>query len=230
MKSILVPMMAFMVGFSPQDGDVHKLIERLSNDDVREREQASRELVRLGRKSLEALREAEKSGTLDVRNRARELIAEIDWPDPGAAVNGLALALKADSEYGKESGLLLRGRLINLSDNDLVVAGAHSEGISEGGAIHLKLDGGKDLYHLCYRRQEPAPDLPARFTLKKGERRSFTFSPRAWCGQVEHSKCAPFAFGKPGSCRLSLVLILEKEDAGAWKGRLESNEVSLRIN
>jgi hypothetical protein len=230
MKRILIPVVMTLVGFSPQDGEVKKLIERLSSDEVREREQASRELVRMGRRSLEALREAEKSASLDVRSRARELIADIDWPEPGDPVNGLALAIKADSEYAKESRLLVRGRLINRSDNDLAVAGAHSEGISEGGALHLRLDGGKDLYHLCYRRHEPGPDLPARFTLKKGEWRQFTFSPRAWCGQIEHSKCAPFAIETPVTYRIALVLILSNKANGEWNGRVESNEASFRLN
>jgi hypothetical protein len=111
----------------------------------------------------------------------------------------------------------------------LALAGAHSEGITEGGAIHLKLDGGKDLYHLCYRRQEPAPDLPARFTLKKGEWKQFMFSPRAWCGQIEHSKCAPFAMQKTDSYRIALVLILSSNAQNEWNGRIESNEALFRL-
>jgi hypothetical protein len=208
-----------------QDATVEKLIEKLGDDDVEVRDAAGAELVKIGRPALEALRKAAKSDRQEVAGRARSLIAKIDFPEPGPAVNGLAFAIKADDEYrGK---ITIRGRLINTGDKELVITGAN-EVENESNTFLLNLAGREPELHLCFRRAEPAPALDARIKLPKGQHVEFTFSPRAWCFSNEHSKCMPVQIAK-GEHRLSVALNLPKAAEGAWTGKALSNEVRFSV-
>ncbi len=73
MKAILLAL-ALLPG---QDDPVRKLVERLGSDDPAEREQATKDLVKIGRKALPLLEEAARSGDVERAARANEAIRRI---------------------------------------------------------------------------------------------------------------------------------------------------------
>jgi hypothetical protein len=162
--------------------DIEPLIERLGDADPVVREEASRSIRKIGRRALEPLRKAAESARdPEVVVRARELIDEIDWPEPGPAVKGLRLAIKPRPRYAVGGPIVIRARLLNAGEADV-----------ELGAVLLEWGGGEKLTHpACMGRDpaEPFPELPK--SLKKGETIEFVFSPRAWCFANEHSKSRP---------------------------------------
>ena len=208
-----------------QDNTVDKLIEKLGDDDVEIRDKAGAELVKIGKPALEALRKAATSDKQEVAGRAKDLIARIDFPEPGPAVNGLAFAIRAESEYSGK--ITLTGRLINTTDKEIVIVGAN-EVENESHRFLLNLAGREPELHLCFRRSEPAPALDAKITLRKGQHLEFTFSPRAWCFSNEHSKCGPVNIGKGGHS-LTVALNIPKAEGGAWSGKALSNEVRFSV-
>lgn len=206
----------------PQE-PVEKLILKLGDDDVDVREQASRELVKIGKPALGALRKAMKSEKAEIAGRAKALVEEIDFPEPGTPDHGIALAIRAQKSYDAKEKIVLQGRLHNTSDADIEIRGLRCEG--EGGPWGLSL-GGEDVYHLCFRPLEPGPDLGDKIKVPKGKYLEFTFSPRAWCAMIEHSKCGPMQIGA-GSYRMKLVLGLPKSET--WSGSATSNEVDFVV-
>jgi hypothetical protein len=66
---------------------IQSLIEQLGNDQFKEREQASAELVKLGSSVLPSLREARQNRDAEIRRRAQRLIELIDPPPAIRGVN-----------------------------------------------------------------------------------------------------------------------------------------------
>lgn len=62
------------------ESDIPTLIRQLGDDNFRVRQNASRQLRKLGKSALPALREAEKSKDLEIKSRASELLKEIEHP------------------------------------------------------------------------------------------------------------------------------------------------------
>lgn len=213
-------MIALALASLLQTPDVAELVRRLAHEDPAVRDAATAELLRIGEPALAALREAAKGDDPELVARARRLIAEIDFPEPGAHDHGLALAIRAERDYSAAKPVTLRGRLINVSERDLVVAGQHIQ--IEGGTFGLDFDGLADL-HFCFRPAEPGPSLAERVTIRPGEHVEFTFSPRAWCALIEHSRCGPLQVG-PGEHRLTLTLAIGAAGEGEWTGAVRSNE------
>ncbi|MBI2933325.1 MAG: HEAT repeat domain-containing protein [Planctomycetes bacterium] len=208
---------------------IDELLEKLGDDDPRVRDQASAQLVQIGRPALEPLRRAAASDQPEVAGRARSLIDEIDWPEPGPAKDGLAIAIKAEQEYPGKYAILLRGRLENISDNDIVIVGANRAADDESDTFLMNYDGRGEKLHLCWSNRRAAfPELPETITLRKGQRMEFSFSPRAWCFSAVHEKCN-FLKVTPGEHRLSIALNIPKAAEGEWKGTVQSNEVTFVV-
>jgi len=60
--------------------EIKCLIDRLGSNRFEEREQASQELLRLGKSALYRLKEAMKSPDAEVRRRAQQLVERIERP------------------------------------------------------------------------------------------------------------------------------------------------------
>lgn len=216
-----------LLGLVAIQADVESLIPRLGHEDPDVRARAAAEIEKIGKPALPALRKAAAAADQEVAARARELIERIDWPDPGPAVKGLALAIKAKERYSAEEPLLLRGRILNLSEETVTILGARVPPRDESGPFSLVFDGGPEL-HFCFLRREPAPDVPEKLVLRKGERYEFAFSPRAWCALVEHSKCR--ALDPPaGEHSVSLALDLRHSKDAGWTDKATSNKVSFTV-
>jgi hypothetical protein len=203
--------------------DVDSLIEKLGDDDPRAREEAAREIVRIGKPALDALRKTEGSSDPEIAQRAAALIDQIDWPDAGPASNGLSLAIKPKKSYTLKEPVILRARLTNVSEGDVTLSGGY--------AFLLALDDREELGHpACMGRDraEPFPTVAEPLTLKKGETVEFAFSPRAWCRANEHSKTGPVVVAQ-GEHRLRLTLNGTSSAKGVWRGRVESNQVKVAV-
>jgi hypothetical protein len=216
-------MLTLLLALALQD-PVGTLIEKLAHEDPEVRDAAAAELLKLGQAALEPLRRAMKAESKDIAGRAARLVDELEWPEPGAPMNGLAMAIRAAKEYPEKDRIMLRGRLINVSDADITLTGMDVTG--ESAVFLLTMEGRERDLHLCYHRTEPAPDVPAQITIKKGGRLDFTFSPRAWCGSTEHSKCTTLGV-TAGERKLSIALQLNKRDG--WTGRVASNDVRFTV-
>jgi RNA polymerase sigma factor (sigma-70 family) len=84
---------------------IGRLVRQLDSDLFEEREQATRELDKIGVPALEALRKAAKDGSPEVQKRAEELIRRIDKPRDDADGRG-----KPDMPDGRGKPLLPDGR------------------------------------------------------------------------------------------------------------------------
>lgn len=217
--------------------DVDALIARLGDDKPEVREQAMVDLRKIGKKALDPLRKATASGDAEIAERAKKLVDILDFPDPGPAVDGLAIALKAEAETSKKDDLLLRARLINTTDKDVIVGWGKRHELAPayppGGPslFELACDGAKSRYWCCGMRdirKSKRPLIPERVEIKKGEFYELTFSLRGWCASKEHGKCEPPA-SKLGKHKASLLYDLPSAAAGGWSGRVASNEVEFEI-
>lgn len=204
--------------------DVDALIEKLGHDDVAERDAACEEIRKLGSKALPKLREAASSKDHEVAARAKALIAEIDFPEPGPSVDGLAIAIKAEKEYSLAKGaVVLRARFVNTSDKEISPEGVDIK--PEGHVLQLDYDALKGA-HLCFLRKVRVPDPPAKATIKPGAHVEFTFAPEAWCAYLSHSECDHIRVGK-GEHAAALSLVIRKSDG--WKGTVKSNEARFSV-
>ncbi len=202
---------------------VEKLIEKLGDDDVEVREKASAEIIKIGKPALEALGKAAKSDKQEIASRAKALIATIDFPDAGPESKGLALAIKAEKEYKADGKLVLRGRIKNVSDQEITLGPID---LTESEDWLLKFANNADEYHLCFRPGEPGPDVKGGTKIAKGQTLEFIFSPRAWCYAIEHSKCGPFPFAEGD---YTFTIALNGFRGEGWKGKAVSNEVRFSV-
>jgi len=215
--------MSWIILFALATQDVERLIEKLGDLDPAAREEAMREIRRIGKPALDALRKAQGSNDPEIAQRATALIEEIDWPDPGPASSGLSLAIKPKRSYALKEPTILRARLTNVSDEDVTLSGGY--------AFLLVFQNREELGHpACMGRDraEPFPAVADPMTLKKGDTVEFTFSPRAWCRANEHSKTGPLVVLQ-GEHRLRLILNGNSSAKGVWRGRAESNEVKITV-
>jgi hypothetical protein len=74
---LVVPLRAGETATHPQTGDIAELIRQLGSDDFNVREEASRQLLKIGLPAREALLEAAKDRDLEIRRRCRELVPAI---------------------------------------------------------------------------------------------------------------------------------------------------------
>src|SRR5262245_28432903 len=84
------------------------LIEQLGDDSFEKREQASRELIRLGKRAKRVLEEALEHADLEIRSRAGRCLREIDKDDGvGVTVNAAAVRVLARLKPAGAVGVLL---------------------------------------------------------------------------------------------------------------------------
>lgn len=205
--------------------DVDALIARLGDSDLAARGEAEAAILKIGKRALDPLKRATKAADREIAGRAAALLDEIDWPDPGPASNGLTLEIKPKPGYSANEPLMVRARLTNVGDRDVVLDKLSFE--NESDTMLLDFGGQKDL-HLCHFRREPGPDLPATVRISKGQRVAFTFSARSWCSMLAHSKCGPVSIGA-GEHAVTVAFSHFDGSEGTWKGRVSSSEVKLVV-
>lgn len=206
--------------------DVDALLARLGDADIEKRAEAELDLLKVGKPALDALRRAAKSPDQEIAARAARLVDEIDWPEPGPASNGLTLAIKAKTQYAANEPVVVRARITNISDREIVLD--QLDFSNESDILQLTYGGDRRPLHLCGGRREPGPDLPSRVRISAGGRLVFTFSPRAWCALAGHSKCYALPV-EAGSHRLSAALSIQRAPEGAWSGSAASGEVRFAV-
>ncbi|MBI2920052.1 MAG: hypothetical protein HYY18_03085 [Planctomycetes bacterium] len=227
MRRTLLPLLLCLASLSPADPeDTEVLASRLASEDPAVRQRAEHDLLRQGQAAQAALLNASRSEDPEVAQRAKALLENLVWPDPGPASGGLRLGIRARASYDGKEPVELRARLHNTTDHDLILAGAHTPEPGEYHHLLLRLDG--DELHMCYRARLPLPDLPERLTVPAGDWVEFSFHPETWCAQPAHSKCSTVDLA-PGKHNLRLSLVLKGEQEGVWKGRADSNEVRFSV-
>lgn len=209
----------------PEDAEV--VAARLGDDDPAVRDRAEHALLRMGTEAQAAVMNAAASNDPEVAARGKAILANLVWPEAGKAEGGLRLAVRAEKSYEAGKPVSLRVRLINTTDKDITVAGAQTPDPGEYMHLLLTLDGADDL-HLCFRSAHPLPDLGEKFAVPANDWVEFAIYPDNWCAQQAHSKCCPVALA-PGLHRLKLALSLPQDREGAWKGRVDSNEVKFTL-
>lgn len=68
------------------DKKVSSLVSKLGDDDSHERENAERELIRIGKAALPKLNAAVKSTNIDIANRSRKIVEAIEHPGEASPV------------------------------------------------------------------------------------------------------------------------------------------------
>lgn len=209
--------------------DVDGLIRQLGDDRIEVRDKASAELLKIGAKALDKLREAAKSADPEIAARARALVAEIDFPEPGAAVNGLAVAVKV--RPGDETPLQVRWT--NVSEGDLDISGIFNAADISDYRWTMALDDMKGRHLL---RGKLPEGVPASVVLKKGESRTFSVTPGAWCtrghnwGGGRNLGCEALTSAlKPGAHKLTMSVKVPKAEGSAWWGEATSNEFTFDV-
>lgn len=209
--------------------DVDGLIRQLGDDRIEARDRASEELLKLGAKALEKLKEAAASSDPEIAARARALVAEIDFPEPGAAVNGLAVAVKVRPGEGTP----IQVRWTNVGEGDLDISGIFNAADVSDYRWTLTLDGAKDRHLLSGKLPEAAA---GPVVLKKGESRTMSATLGAWCSRGHNWNggrnlgCQSLTAGlKPGAHKVSMTVKAPKGEGAAWRGEATSNEFGFEI-
>lgn len=228
MRHPLIPLLLALTSLCPAEPeDPEVLTSRLGSEDPAVRQRAEHDLLRQGSAAQAALLVASRSNDPEVAQRAKALLENLVWPDPGPTSGGLRLGIRARESYDGKEPVELRARLHNTTDHDLILAGAHTPQPGEYDHFLLRLEGGDEL-HMCFRARLPLPDLPERLTIPAGDWVEFSFHPETWCAQPAHSKCSTVDL-TTGKHNLRLSLVLEGTQEGDWKGRADSNEVRFSL-
>jgi hypothetical protein len=115
MRCLMLLLLPLFLGFDQEEGRIKDLIRKLDDVELEVREKATRDIIQEGTRALPALREALKSGSAEVRQRAESAIRAIENESKAREVCPpyKPLALKAEkapianliAELEKQSGV-----------------------------------------------------------------------------------------------------------------------------